>query len=139
MVDKDVTISQLLLELDLLRSQVLGLERANAQLRGEVRQLRADNQKLQDQIARWQRDSSNSSKPPSSDIVKPPKKDRPRGKGKRKFGGQEGHPRQERIPFAPEDIGPVIPFELAPEQAQGLIPLEEWFVLQQVSSKSSIA
>jgi transposase len=132
MVDKDVTISQLSLQIDLLRSQVLGLEQTNAQLRGEVRQLRADNQKLQDQIARLKRDSSNSSKPPSSDIVKPKNKGTPRGKHKRKIGGQEGHPRHERIPFAPDDIGPIIPYELSPKQAQGLVPLEEWFVLQQV-------
>jgi transposase len=132
MADKDVSISPLVLQLDLLRSQVFSLEQTNSQLQREIRQLREDNQRLQDQIARWQRDSSNSSKPPSSDIVKPPKKDRPRGKGQRKIGGQKGHPRQERIPFAPEDIGPVLPLELAPEQAQGLIPLEEWFVLQQV-------
>ena len=132
MVDKDVTISQLLLQVDLLRSQVLGLEQTNAQLRGEVRQLRADNQKLQDQIARLKRDSSNSSKPPSSDIVKPKKNGTSRGKHKRKIGGQKGHPRHERIPFAPDDIGPILPYEMSPKQAQGLIPLEEWFVLQQV-------
>ena len=132
MVDKDVTISQLVLQIDLLRNQVLGLEQTNAQLRGEVRQLRADNQKLKDQIARLKRDSSNSSKPPSSDIVKPQKQGTPRGKRKRKIGGQKGHRRHERIPFAPDDIGPIIPYELSPEQSQGLIPLEEWFVLQQV-------
>jgi len=40
MADKDVTISQLALQIDLLRSHVLGLEQTNAQLRGEVRQLR---------------------------------------------------------------------------------------------------
>lgn len=132
MVDKDVTISRLLLEFDLLRSQVLGLERTNAQLQGEVRQLRADNQKLQDQIARLKRDSSNSSKPPSSDIVKPPKTNPPRGRRKRKIGGQKGHPRHERIPFAPDDIGSILAYELSPQQAKGLIPLDEWFVLQQV-------
>ena len=132
MADKDVSISPLVLQLDLLRSQVFSLEQTNSQLQRELRQRREDNQRLQDQSARWQGDSSNSSKPPSSDIVKPPKKDRPRGRGPRKIGGQKGHPRQERIPFAPEDIGPVIPLELAPEQAQGLIPLAEWFVLQQV-------
>jgi transposase len=132
MVDKDVTISHLLLELDLLRRQVLGLEQTNAQLRGEVRQLRTDNQKLQDQIARLKRDSSNSSKPPSSDIVKPKQKGTRRGRHKRKIGGQKGHPRHERIPFAPDDIGPIISYELSPKQAQGLVPLEEWSVLQQV-------
>lgn len=50
----------------------------------------------------------------------------------RRIGGQKGHPRHERIPFAPDDIGPIIPYELSPQQAKGLIPLDEWFVLQQV-------
>ncbi len=132
MVDKDVTIAQLVLQMDLLRSQVLGLEQTNVQLQGEIRQLRADNQQLKDQIARLKRDSSNSSKPPSSDIVKPQNKGTSRGKGKRKIGGQEGHPRQERTSFAPGEIDRTIPYELSPSQSQGLIPLEEWFVLQQV-------
>jgi transposase len=132
MVDKDVTISQLVLQNDLLRSQVVALERTNAQLQSQMGQLRADNQHLQDQIARLKRDSSNSSKPPSSDIVKPQNKGTRRGRRKRKIGGQKGHPRHERIPFAPDDIGPILPYELSPKQAQGLIPLEEWFVLQQV-------
>jgi hypothetical protein len=125
MADKDVTISQLVLQIDLLRSRVLDLERINAQLR-------ADNQKLQDQIARLKRDSSNSSKPPSSDIVKPKKTGTPRGTRKRKIGGQKGHPRHERIPFAPDDIGSILAYELSPEQAKDLTPLDEWFVLQQV-------
>ena len=132
MAGKDVTISQVILQMDLLRSQVFALEQTNAQLQREVQQLRTDNQKLQDQIARLKRDSSNSSKPPSSDIVKPPKKKPPRGKGQRKLGGQKGHPRQERIPFGPEEIGPMKHYELSARQAQGLIPLEDWFVLQQV-------
>ena len=114
MVDKDVTISQLVLQNDLLRSQVFALEQTNAQLQSQIRQLRADNQKLQDQIARLKRDSSNSSKPPSSDIVKPKKKGTRRGRRKRKIGGQKGHPRHERIPFAPDDIGPILPYELSP-------------------------
>jgi hypothetical protein len=109
MVDQDVTIGPLVLQNDLLRSQVLGLEQTLTQLRKEMGQLRADNQKLQDQIARLKRDSSNSSKPPSSDIVKPKNKGTRRGKRQRKIGGQKGHPRQERIPFPADDIGPVIP------------------------------
>ena len=132
MADKDVTISKLVLQMYLLRNQVLGLEQTNAQLQKEMVQLRADNQKLKDQIARLKRDSSTSSKPPSSDIVKPKKKDTHRGKRKRKIGGQKGHPRQERIPFAPDDVDHTIPYELSLEQSQGLVPLEEWFVLQQV-------
>jgi transposase len=132
MADKDVTIPPLLLQNDLLRSQVLALEQINVQLQRDIRQLRADNQKLQDQIARLKRNSSNSSKPPSSDIVKPEKKGTRRGRRRRKIGGQKGHPRHGRIPFAPDDVGPILPYELSPQQARSLIPLEEWFVLQQV-------
>ncbi|MCX5645430.1 MAG: DUF6444 domain-containing protein, partial [Phycisphaerae bacterium] len=126
MVDQDVTISELLLQIDLLRSQVLGLEQTNAQLQKEIQRLREDNQRLQDQIARLQRNSSNSFKPPSSDLVKPKKNGTSRGKRQRKIGGQKGHPRQERIPLGPDDIGPILPYELSSKQAQGLIPLEEW-------------
>jgi hypothetical protein len=132
MADKDVTISPLILQMDLLRSQVFALEQTKAQLQREIQQLRADNQKLQDQIARLQRNSSNSSKPPSSDIVKPKKTDTPRGKRKRKIGGQKGPPRHERIPFSPDDLGPMIHDELSPEQAQDLILWDDGFILQQV-------
>jgi cell division protein FtsB len=51
MVDKDLTISQLILQNDLLRSQVLALEQTNTQLQRDIRQLRSDNQKLRDQVA----------------------------------------------------------------------------------------
>ena len=55
------------------------------------------------QVARLLKNSSTSSKPPSSDIVKPPG---PKG-GKRHIGGQPGHPRHQREPFAPEQIDRV--------------------------------
>jgi transposase len=132
MADKDVTISQLIRQMDLLGSQVFGLQQTNAQLQRQVEQLRAENQRLKDQIARLTRDSSNSSKPPSSDIVKPKKKDRPRRKHKRKIGGQPGHPREERTPFGPDQIDRTIHHELFHARSHGLIPLDQWFVLQQV-------
>ena len=50
---------------------------------------------LEAELARSRKDSSNSSKPPSSDIVKPPARPRPDG-DKRRVGGQPGHPRHER-------------------------------------------
>jgi hypothetical protein len=132
MVDRDVTIAQLVLQNDLLRSQVFALEQTNAQLQTEVRQLRADNHKFRDQIARLQRNSSNSSKPPSSDIVKPPKKKPPRGQRKRRIGDQKGHPRHARIPFPPDDINGMRFYELPAEQVQDLVPLDDWSILQQV-------
>lgn len=56
---------------------------------------------LEAQLAVANKDSSNSSKPPSSDITKPP---RGGSSSPRKIGGQPGHPRHDRKPFAPDQI-----------------------------------
>jgi transposase len=67
---------------------------------------------LQVQLAASKKNSANSSKPPSSDIIKPP---RPGGVGgrKRKRGGQPGHPRHERPPFTPEEIDERVDYTLS--------------------------
>jgi len=104
----------------------------NRQLRETVWFLQSKIDTLEAEIARLKKNSSNSSKPPSSDIIKPQKKGTSRGKRRRKIGAQKGHPRYERIPFGPDEVGPIVPCELSPEQAQGLIPLDDWLVLQQV-------
>ena len=58
--------------------------------------------KLTEQVARL---SKNSAKPPSSDIVKPPQSQQP--KGPRRQGGQPGHPGAHRPPFRPDQIDRV--------------------------------
>jgi transposase len=56
-------------------------------------------------IAKLKKNSSNSSKPPSSDVVNKPK---PQNKdGKRKIGGQKGHPIHERQSFPPQEINRI--------------------------------
>jgi transposase len=65
-------------------------------LQGDIDSLRAEIAELKRQIAALHKDSSTSSKPPSSDIVKPPKPEPPPGQTKRKAGGQPGHPKHER-------------------------------------------
>src|SRR3954470_25019720 len=60
--------------------------------------------RLQAQLAAARKDSSTSSKPPSCDIVKPPKPDPPEGQERRRIGGQPGHPKHERAAFPPEAI-----------------------------------
>jgi transposase len=77
------------------------LERRLAQTMGKLREAEARIQKLQEQLAGTKKDSSNSSKPPSSDIVKPPKKPSLR---QRRLGGQKGHAPQQRPRFEPGDI-----------------------------------
>ena len=57
---------------------------------------------LETQLARARKDSSTSSKPPSSDIVRPPKPQPPPGQSQRQRGGQPGHPKHERALFPPE-------------------------------------
>ena len=62
-------------------------------------------------VARLSKNSSNSSKPPSSDITKPkPQRSR---KAKPKIGAQPGHPKHERPPFAQEDINAFHDYRLS--------------------------
>lgn len=86
---------------------------------------------LEIKLAKALRSSANSSKRPSSDIVKPP---RAKGKNKdkqekRKIGGQAGHPKQDREPFSEKDIDRFILYSLTccpdcqgPVRAGGYLP-----------------
>jgi len=59
-------------------------------------------------IAKLSKNSSNSSKPPSSDIVKPSNRAQRRcDKKKHKKGGQLNHPKWERVPFDSNDVMPI--------------------------------
>jgi transposase len=69
----------------------------------ECTRLRARIAELEAQLAAARKHSGNSSKPPSSDIVKPPKA-APAEPGRQRRGGQHGHPRHERPAFPPEQI-----------------------------------
>src|SRR5215210_820620 len=72
-------------------------------LQEQLEQLQAAVTRLEEQLAAARKDSSTSSKPPSSDIVKPPPPLAP-GQGKRKPGGQPGHPLHERALFPADQI-----------------------------------
>lgn len=88
---------------------------------------------LEAQLATLKKNSSTSSKPPSSDIVKPARKPKD-GKGiKRKRGGQPGHPKHARPAFPPDEVtethhyalcgcpgcgGPLVPTEDDPRVIQ---------------------
>jgi transposase len=89
-------------------------------------------QLLEEKIARLETNSRNSSKPPSSDMVKPPKTVVKVGRGKRRRGGQPGHPKVSRPSFTPDQVDEIVEYELTAKDAQGLIPLEEWFIIQQL-------
>ncbi len=103
-----------------LQRQVESLQQAVAVLTEQVRS-------LQGQLAALRKDSSTSSKPPSSDIVKPPKPAPPQGQAKRKIGGQPGHPRHLRPAFTPEQInGGSFDYALSccPDCGHAVVPLD---------------
>jgi len=72
-----------------LEKQVAELLKANAGLTEQVT-------RLTDKIAKLPKNSSNSSKPPSSDLVKPPKPKQSSGTPQQ--GGQPGHKGSNREP-----------------------------------------
>jgi transposase len=101
------------------------------ELEQRLEQLSARVAQLEAQLAAAKKDSTNSSKPPSSDIVKKPQ-DKPSQGKKRKRGGQPGHARHQRTLFADDHVqytdlhcgecpdchGPVVPSKLPPKIIQ---------------------
>ncbi len=88
----------------------------------QVETLLARISELEDEVARLKKDSNNSSKPPSSDIVKP-KKATKRKCVKRKRGGQPGHKKHSRKPFTPDEIDHSFEYDLLGNDSKGLVPL----------------
>ena len=83
------------------------LHAENDSLRTPIGQLTKHVAELEVLLAKALKNSSTSSKPPSSDIVKPPKHPANTAGGKRKRGGQPGHARAMRSPFSEEEISEV--------------------------------
>ena len=110
---KRPTYAELLAIVEAMRAE-------NAALKREVAQLRDD-------LAKAKKNSGNSSKPPSSDIVKPKDQGASQGKKgkKRKIGGQPGHKKHERsfeLSQADEQHGYIL--DHCPHGCDGkLIPL----------------
>jgi len=85
-----------------LRQQNAELRRQNAMLTEQVAMLIDQVATLIEQVARLSKNSSNSSKPPSSDIVKPPKPNNTGGPQRQ--GGQPGHKGVARPLFRSDQI-----------------------------------
>src|SRR2546425_6656516 len=93
-----------------------GCKRLQEQLdaqRAQIEALQASLAQLQEQLAQARKNSSTSSKPPSSDIVKPPKVPLQAQQTARTIGGQPGHPKHERPPFPPEQVQAVFDYRLS--------------------------
>jgi transposase len=114
-------------------------ERLQAQvdaLTASLTQLQATVADLQTQLAAARKNSATSSKPPSSDIVKPPKPAPPPGQDKRSIGGQPGHPMHLR-PLVPPELLTAAPhdyiIDICPDCGHGLRPAgDEVRVVQQI-------
>lgn len=111
-----------------------------AELRGiidaQTKQIDAQAKRIIDlelKLAKALKNSSNSSKSPSSDIVKPsPNKPGRRKKSKR--GGQKGHKRTLREPLPPERVDEEIIYEFSDAQVheRNLTPTDQFEVIQHV-------
>lgn len=89
------------------------LEHAVKTLIEEDQRLHKRIDQLERELAKARKNSSTSSKPPSSDIVKPPKTSKNKTKSeKRLAGGQSGHPKHESVAFPPEQINKTLEFTL---------------------------
>ena len=88
------------------------LQQENRELFERVGNLEQALQQLREQLAKEQKNSSTSAKPPSSDIVKPPKPLRDPNQPKRLIGGQPGHPAHFRAPFSAEQVTNTVPHQL---------------------------
>ena len=111
------------------------LREQNAQLTARLVELAAKNLQLVQALAAAAKNSRNSSKPPSSDIVKAPPKPLRRGQ-RRKIGGQPGHPKHEHPAFSPAQIDHHRRHELARcpvDASHRLVPVaDQQKIIQQV-------
>jgi len=85
-------------------------------------------------LAKATKDSSTSSKPPSSDITQPKPRKAAGGRKKPRRGGQPGHERQLREPLPPERVDETIDYEIKDSDVQqwGLTPTGDFEVIQQI-------
>lgn len=92
-------------------------------------------------LAKANKDSSTSSKPPSSDIAKPKPKKKPGRPRKPRQGGQPGHQRQLREPLPPDRVDNAIDYEIndADIQRLGLTPTGNFEVVQHIELPESPA
>ncbi len=90
------------------------------ELEETIKELGKTIQQLEKDLADARLNSTNSSKPPSSDGLAGPQRPRCRKRGnpsKRKPGGQRGHPGRHRVPVAAERVSEVV--EVVPAQCGG--------------------
>jgi hypothetical protein len=105
-----------------------------AKLTAQVQQQAERILELELALAKANKDSSTSSKPPSSDIFKPPVKKAPGTRKKRKRGGQPGHQLQLREPLPPERVHQIFEYEIDEQEVNDrqLTPTDQCEAIQHI-------
>lgn len=132
MDSKDKIINELR---ETIAKQAAQLERQAAQ----IEKLMARISELELQLAKAKKDSTTSSKPPSSDIAKPKPKQRPGRPKKPRKGGQPGHQRHLREPLPAERVDETIEYEIdqTEQDRLGLTPTGEFESIQHIELPES--
>lgn len=114
----------------LVAKQAAQLDRQAVQLVEQAERIA----ELELKLAKALKDSSTSSKPPSSDIAKPKPKKRPGRPKKPRKGGQLGHLRKLREPLPEHRVDETIDYEISNEDIQrlGLTPTGEFETVQHI-------
>lgn len=114
----------------LVAKQAAHLEKQAVQLEKQAGRIA----ELELKLAKALKDSSTSSKPPSSDVAKPKPKKRPGRPKKPRKGGQLGHERKLREPLPEHRIDQTIDYEISNEDIQrlGLTPTGEFETVQHI-------
>jgi hypothetical protein len=109
-------------------------DRQIEELKALVAQLTKRVAELELELAKAKKDSSTSSKPPSSDITKPKPKKKPGRRKKPRRGGQPGHQRQLREPLPPDRIDETVEYEIDDGEVErlGLTPTGDFEVVQHI-------
>jgi transposase len=85
----------------------------------EIKILKETIARLENKIAQLEKNSSNSSKPPSSDIINPQPANKK--KKKRKIGGQMGHPKYNRALFEADEIDRTVIHKISVEEIHAVV------------------
>lgn len=105
----------------------------------QLEELTARIAQLELELAKAKKDSSTSSKPPSSDIAKPKPKRKPGRPKKPRRGGQPGHQRKLRELLPPDRVDETIDLEIHDGDVQqlGLSPTGDFEVVQHIELPAS--
>ena len=108
------------------------LQKLVARQSEQIARLTARVAELELALAKATKDSSTSSKPPSSDITKPKTSKKPGRRGKPKRGGQPGHQQHLRENLPPERVNETFEYEITSEDVErlGLKPTDEFETYQ---------